>query len=91
MFKVYPDDQVVRGVLRSFPNGGTGYKAIDLGCGAGRHTKLLLDQGFYVKAIDIDNQNIFDTKSILSEYDDNKYSLENVDFVDFFGGGMILR
>ena len=80
MFKVYPDSQVVRAVLRSFPSGGGGLKGIDLGCGAGRHAKLLLDQGFWVKGIDIAEENIEDTKTILKDYDVSQYSLECIDF-----------
>lgn len=65
MFKIYPDDQVVRGVFRAYPEGGEGHTAIDIGCGAGRHTKLLLESGFWVKAIDIDGKNIQDTWNTL--------------------------
>lgn len=80
MFKVYPDGQVVRAILRAFPTGGGGLKGIDLGCGAGRHAKLLLDQNFWVKAIDIVEENIEDTKKVLKNYDTNQYHLECIDF-----------
>ena len=83
MFKAYPDDQVVRGVLRAYPEGGEGYTAIDIGCGAGRHTKLLLDLGFSVKAIDIDNKNIQDTQNSLKDCEINKkLSCECKDFCE---------
>lgn len=65
MFKIYLDDQFVRGVFRVYPEGGEGHAAIDIGCGAGRHTKLLLESGFWVKAIDIDGKNIQDTWNTL--------------------------
>lgn len=72
MFKIYPDDQVVRGVRRAYPEGGDGYTAIDIGCVAGRHTKLLLELGFKVKAIDIDEKNIQDTRNTLKGFENTK-------------------
>lgn len=72
MFKLWPNEQVVRGVRRMFPNGGEGMSAIDVGCGAGRHSKLMLDLGFQVKALDIDSSNIKDTlANTVGGYSDN--------------------
>ena len=51
----YPDDRVVAHVIRFLRSSTTkvcNFKAIDIGCGAGRHIKLLNDLGFDAYGID---------------------------------------
>lgn len=51
---LYPDERVVSFLARRFPsvvNNGE-HHAIDIGCGSGRHVKLMLDYGFQTWGID---------------------------------------
>ncbi|MGY3189335.1 class I SAM-dependent methyltransferase [Lysinibacillus sp. TE18511] len=84
MFRKYPDDQCVRGVIRSFPNEkeNENRMGLDIGCGAGRHSKLMLDMGFTVKAIDIIQQNVTDTSIGLKNYPTEKLQVECIDFLE---------
>lgn len=59
--------------------GGDGLNGVDLGCGAGRHAKLLLEHGFNVRAVDIDYNNIQDTLALIGE--NKNLSVEVADFL----------
>ncbi len=84
MFKRYADDQVVRGIMRYFSNEKENEKmqALDIGCGCGRHAKVCLEMGMHVKAVDIEEQNIVDTKMLLNEYLNKKLQVECADFLN---------
>lgn len=41
-------------VRRWVPAAASGARALDLACGAGRHTRLLVDRGYVVTAVDVD-------------------------------------
>jgi SAM-dependent methyltransferase len=54
---LYPDEQVVRFLSRRFPShhdsdDNKTRNALDIGCGSGRHIKLLMDYGFCTWGID---------------------------------------
>lgn len=51
---LYPDERVVSFLARRFPASSHNQKrrALDIGCGSGRHVKLMLDYGFQTWAID---------------------------------------
>lgn len=57
-------------------------QALDIGCGCGRHAKVCLEMGMNVKAIDIEEQNITDTKYYLKEYVNKKLQVECVNFLN---------
>ena len=69
----YPDEQCVRALSRQFPNEDEnfrgGVQGLDLGCGGGRHAKLMLEMGFKVKAIDIVPQNIDEARKLIEDND----------------------
>jgi len=51
----YPDDNVVRFISKQFPRDlkkRRNLKVLDLGCGAGRHTVFLAEEGFQAYATD---------------------------------------
>ena len=84
MLKRYADDQVVRGIMRYFSDEEMNESrlALDIGCGCGRHSEVCLKMGMCVKAIDIEEQNITDTKILLKDYPNEKLKVERVDFWD---------
>ena len=49
----YPDEPVVRFALTSFPDRSEAPRALDLGCGAGRHALFLAEEGFETFAVDV--------------------------------------
>lgn len=51
---LYPDERVVSFLARCFPACASNNKrhSLDIGCGSGRHVKLMLDYGFQAWAID---------------------------------------
>lgn len=51
---LYPDEQIVRFLAKNFPDilKNSKLKALDVGCGSGRHVQLLLDYGFQSYGID---------------------------------------
>lgn len=55
----YPSEHVVRFLLANFPEGErASLRAIDIGLGGGRHTKLLCDLGFRTSGIDISSEGL---------------------------------
>ena len=54
-------------------------RALDLGCGAGRDTRYLLDQGFWVTAVDADAN----AMAILATFPQEKLRAIQSSFVDF--------
>ena len=60
----YPHQSAVAFALRTFPKGG---KILDLGCGAGRHTKFLAENGFEAYGCDYSTSGIKASEQILAE------------------------
>ncbi len=60
----YPEDAVVRFV---FNNLTTGQKVLDLGCGAGRHTIFLAENGFETYGIDISENAVVEAEKRTQE------------------------
>jgi SAM-dependent methyltransferase len=61
----YPSEHVVR-FVRSLPDeGGRARRALDIGCGGGRHTVLLAESGFAVDAVDISEEGLAHTRATL--------------------------
>jgi SAM-dependent methyltransferase len=67
---LYPDERVVSFLARRFPpNSGNESKlALDVGCGSGRHIKLMLDYGFQTLGIDYIPESIQIVESTFSEH-----------------------
>lgn len=59
----YPSQSVVSFSLRNFPSGG---RILDLGCGAGRHTKFLAENGFEAYGCDYSSSGIEVSKQMLA-------------------------
>ena len=57
--KADPSDWVVDHISEIRPEG----QVLDLACGSGRHTRLLLEKGFEVTALDINTTRLSDLKS----------------------------
>ena len=55
---VYPSEHVVR-FLMQMP--GTSVDAVDIGCGTGRHTRLMTELGFNVSACDSTHRSVTGT------------------------------
>lgn len=60
----YPEDAVVR---FAFSNLTTGQKVLDLGCGAGRHTIFLAENGFEAYGIDISENAVVEAEKRTQE------------------------
>lgn len=60
----YPSEHVVR-FVRGLPENGPGRRALDIGCGGGRHTVLLASSGFAVDAVDISEEGLVHTRAAL--------------------------
>ncbi|ANE36449.1 SAM-dependent methyltransferase [Campylobacter iguaniorum] len=60
----YPNDHVVRFVFRDLEMGGV---ILDLGCGAGRHIKLLAENGFIAYGCDYSQSGIEAAKSLIKQ------------------------
>ncbi|MCP5055619.1 MAG: class I SAM-dependent methyltransferase [bacterium] len=55
----YPDEAVVRWALTSFPGREDGTaRALDLGCGAGRHAIFLAQEGFETSVVDLSQKGL---------------------------------
>lgn len=57
---LYPDERVVSFFSRRFPNktDNCAHHAVDIGCGSGRHLKLMLDYGFQTWGIDYSSESV---------------------------------
>ena len=64
----FPTEAVVRFVSGNFPEGGAGLAALDIGVGAGRHTKLLAEMGFDVHGMDISPEGIEHCRKMLADH-----------------------
>jgi len=49
----WPSNEVVRLVMKYYPDGGNGRHAVDVGCGTGANAWMLSEHGFKVNAFDI--------------------------------------
>ncbi len=64
----YPNEHVVRFLLGRFPDGERGrFRALDVGIGGGRHTKLLSDLGFQATGVDFSRQGLVHARRWLEE------------------------
>ena len=65
----YPSEHVVR-FVRTLPSRLTpdshDARALDIGCGAGRHTLLLAEHGFAVDAVDFSGEGLTATRALLA-------------------------
>ncbi|HYG84054.1 MAG TPA: class I SAM-dependent methyltransferase [Verrucomicrobiae bacterium] len=63
-FKGKPADPLMVEYLKRYPDKeAAGIKALDLGCGGGRHTELLVTKGFQTYAVDINSAMLEATKA----------------------------
>jgi ubiquinone/menaquinone biosynthesis C-methylase UbiE len=62
----FPQDDVVRFLARWFDRDVRNLRALDVGAGAGRHTKLLCEMGFSVTAVDISAEGLRHTRERLA-------------------------
>lgn len=87
----YPAEIVVQFVFRNFKN-LKGAKVLDLGCGAGRHVKFMIDEEIDAYGVDISKEGIDYTKKITNSKIDNKLcvsSSNKLPFDDNFFDGII--
>jgi ubiquinone/menaquinone biosynthesis C-methylase UbiE len=66
----YPSEpavRFVRSVLSDFAPESRRYRALDIGCGGGRHTVLLASAGFDVDAVDISDEGLRHTRTALAD------------------------
>lgn len=84
----YPDEAVVRWALTSFPERGAGTtRALDLGCGAGRHAVFLAREGFDTSVVDVSQKGLDATlERATSEGFQIDPQLEAIDTFDFSPG-----
>ena len=60
----YPDESVLRFIFCNFKRDGS-EKVLDLGCGGGRHTILMANEGIIPYGIDISEEGVRNTKELL--------------------------
>jgi len=78
---IYPSEMVVREVAsldtrQQFP------RALDLGCGAGAHTMLLADQGYYVTAVDGSREALHQAEvNCLRQHVDDRVTYVEADYI----------
>ena len=89
----YPAEEVIRFLKGKISKGG---RVFDAGCGAGRHVKLMGDEGYIPYGMDYSSSGVNKTKELLitsghKEYCDNitQGSLEKLPFVENFFDGVI--
>ena len=70
----YPEPEIVRWLFKNLESGSL---VLDDGCGAGRHIKLLAENGYIPYGIDYSDSGIDYTKSLLSEYGYSQF-IENL-------------
>jgi len=86
--KADPSDWVVDHISEIRPEG----QVLDLACGSGRHTRLLLEKGFEVTALDINTTRLSDLKShprltiVEVDLEDNSASAEEWPLTTQFDG-----
>ena len=90
----YPSEHIVRFLFTHFPADGREHlKVLDLGCGGGRHTVLLAQEGFQTYATDISIEGISHTNAWLGELglkaSVKKASMEVQPFPDSFFDGVM--
>lgn len=85
---LYPNERIVAFLARNYSNieGNKGIrKGLDIGCGSGRHMKLLMDYGFEAHGIDYSESSVKKVKSIFGNNINVKLAnLDDVDYSDFF-------
>lgn len=75
---IWPDEQVIRFVKRNYkPN--SGIKILDFGCGAGRNTVALIQEGYHVIAMDYNESGLMLLKKKMRNLKENmvEYRLNN--------------
>lgn len=82
----YPHEKAIQFVLRNFKGDNDEKLALDLGCGSGIHTELLLERGFSVIATDISETAIIRTNKRIKKFDNSKYctfvsSIDQITFI----------
>jgi cyclopropane fatty-acyl-phospholipid synthase-like methyltransferase len=92
----YPSEHVIRFIFTQFPRNydkRNELKILDMGCGAGRHTIFLAQEGFKTYACDISEEG---TRYLNEELENKKLSatvvksdMENILFPDDFFDGII--
>lgn len=63
----FPQDDVVRFLARWFDQDVRHLRALDVGTGAGRHTKLLSDMGFATAGVDVSAEGLRHTRERLAQ------------------------
>ncbi|WP_255414983.1 class I SAM-dependent methyltransferase [Cohnella sp. AR92] len=62
----YPSEQVVRFIKSNFSSDISNTRILDLGCGSGRHVAYLLGAGYQVAGMDISQESVACTQSIIA-------------------------
>ncbi|MEG2812112.1 MAG: class I SAM-dependent methyltransferase [Clostridium sp.] len=80
---LYPDERVAVFLGRNFKpiENNFGKKSIDIGCGSGRHMKILADYGFDVYGIDCSKEAVKVAKDVLGDNENIKEIIAD-DFVN---------
>ena len=67
---LYPAESIVRFLFTNFShelNERKNIKIIDIGCGAGRHTRLCSEQGFNTYAVDFSKKGVVESEKLLAD------------------------
>jgi len=90
----YPDESIIRFLFGNFKCDGS-EKVLDLGCGGGRHTILMANEGIIPYGIDISEVGIKSTKELLMNNGYEKFvnnvtcgNIEKLPFKDEFFQGI---
>jgi SAM-dependent methyltransferase len=92
----YPSEITVRFLFANFPQdfeNRRNLKILDIGCGGGRHVKLLAEQGFDAYGIDFSAEGIKHTNEVLSRFNLEAHlevgGVDNLPYADNFFDGAI--
>ncbi|BDR75917.1 class I SAM-dependent methyltransferase [Clostridium tetani] len=72
----WPDENVIRFMNRSFRENKNNIKVLDLGCGAGRNTVALMEEGFQLYACDYSKECIEVTRNRCEKFKDSKVKIK---------------